>query len=170
MRTRAREFYLNADRFEMLCKHYKFNDKKWMKNRHINQGYDKPLNIYEVHLGSWRKYQDGSSFNYADIAIVSSANKKAVIEEWERCELLPFTNYTMTQEEGTKHECIKKLLELGYTPNNVIMLGDSIEDLKAANANNVHYFAIRPKEEIESWQDFKNDAFNKFLKGEYKHG
>ena len=109
-------------------------------------------------------------FNYADIAIVSSANKKAVIEEWERCELLPFTNYTMTQEEGTKPECIKKLIEMGYEPNNIIMLGDSNEDLKAASMNNVHYFAIRPKEEVESWQDFKNDVFDKFMKGEYKHG
>ena len=98
------------------------------------------------------------------------ARKKAVIEEWERCELLPFTNYTMTQEKGTKPECIKKLIEMGYEPNNIIMLGDSNEDLKAANMNNVHYFAIRPKEEVESWQDFKNGIFDKFMKGEYKHG
>ena len=76
----------------------------------------------------------------------------------------------MTQEEGTKHECIKKLIEMGYEPNKIIMLGDSNEDLKAADLNKVHYFAIRPKEEVESWQDFKNDIFEKFMKGEYKHG
>lgn len=31
---------------------YKFNDEKWMKSR--DKGYDRPMNIYEVHLGSWR--------------------------------------------------------------------------------------------------------------------
>lgn len=31
---------------------YRFHDAKWMKNRSICQG--SPLNIYEVHLGSWR--------------------------------------------------------------------------------------------------------------------
>ncbi len=30
-----------------------FNDSKWMKNR--TKCYDKPLNIYEMHMGSWRK-------------------------------------------------------------------------------------------------------------------
>ena len=108
-------------------------------------------------------------FNYADVAIVSSANKKAVIEEWERCELLPFTTLCMTQEEGTKTECIKKLLEMGYENDKVLMLGDSIEDLKAADSNDILYFAIRPKEEVESWQDFKNKVFPLFLKGKYSH-
>ncbi len=31
---------------------YRFHDAKWMKNRSVCQG--SPLNIYEVHLGSWR--------------------------------------------------------------------------------------------------------------------
>ena len=108
-------------------------------------------------------------FKYADIAIVSSANKKAVIEEWERCNLLASTNYCMTQEEGTKVECINKLLSLGYSNDKVLMMGDSVEDLKAANANNILYYAIRPKEEVESWKEFKDTIFNLFLEGKYSH-
>ena len=32
---------------------YKFSDEKWMKRR--TRCFDKPLNIYELHLGSWKK-------------------------------------------------------------------------------------------------------------------
>lgn len=32
---------------------YRFQDQEWMKNRTKN--FDRPLNIYEVHAGSWRK-------------------------------------------------------------------------------------------------------------------
>ena len=34
-------------------KEYSFTDKKWMKAR--TKCFDRPLNIYEMHLGSWRK-------------------------------------------------------------------------------------------------------------------
>lgn len=106
---------------------------------------------------------------YADIAIVSSANKNAVKEEWERCHLIEYVSYFMSQEEGTKEECIKKLLAKGYDNNKAIMLGDSIEDLKASNLNNIHYYSIKPKKEIESWIEFKNSIFTSFIKGNYSH-
>ena len=35
---------------------YKFNDNQWMLNRSKN--FDKPLNIYELHFGSWKQKTD----------------------------------------------------------------------------------------------------------------
>ena len=32
---------------------YKFHDAKWLKER--TKCYDKPMNIYEMHMGSWKK-------------------------------------------------------------------------------------------------------------------
>ena len=32
---------------------YDWSDKIWMENREKTQGKDKPMSIYEVHLGSW---------------------------------------------------------------------------------------------------------------------
>ena len=45
---------------------FRWSDKKWLNNREI--GYAKPINIYEVHLGSWKKKEDGTYYNYKEIA------------------------------------------------------------------------------------------------------
>ena len=37
---------------------YHFSDEKWMQQQ--NKGFDGPMNIYEVHLGSWKRKEDGS--------------------------------------------------------------------------------------------------------------
>lgn len=43
--------------------HYQWNDAEWMNYREHSNTYDKPMSIYEVHLGSWRrKGPDGSEF------------------------------------------------------------------------------------------------------------
>lgn len=44
---------------------YSFTDEKWMKKR--TRGYDKPLNIYELHLGSW-KMKGSKWYSYSEIA------------------------------------------------------------------------------------------------------
>ena len=45
---------------------YPWGDDKWIKDRKVP--YDRPLNIYEVHLGSWRLKEDGQFYNYREIA------------------------------------------------------------------------------------------------------
>jgi len=45
---------------------FRWADKRWLNNREI--GYAKPINIYEVHLGSWKKKEDGTYYNYKEIA------------------------------------------------------------------------------------------------------
>ena len=45
---------------------YKFNDDEWIKRR--SDCKDKPLNIYEVHLGSWRKKSDNTWYTYREIS------------------------------------------------------------------------------------------------------
>ena len=43
--------------------HYTWNDNDWMNFRKSNNTYDKPMSIYEVHLGSWRrKGEQGCEF------------------------------------------------------------------------------------------------------------
>ena len=50
---------------------YKWKDAKWMESRKEHTGYDQPMSIYEVHLGSWKKKDDGSEdgfMNYREYA------------------------------------------------------------------------------------------------------
>lgn len=49
-------------------KSYHFHDDLWMWTR--NTDYDKPLNIYELHLGSWRKKpeEEDGWYSYSEIA------------------------------------------------------------------------------------------------------
>ena len=72
-------------------KGYKFKDSKWMKNRIKNQGYNKPLNVYELHLGSWRRYSDGNTFNYADIAVELAEYVKEM--GYTHIEVMPLSEY-----------------------------------------------------------------------------
>lgn len=87
-----------------------------------------------------------------DIAIVSSANKEAVKEEWERYGLLPFVNILMAQDVGTKKDCISKLLAYGYPPGRCMMIGDAKGDMEAADANGIYFYPILVGKEKKSWE------------------
>ncbi|WP_292010732.1 1,4-alpha-glucan branching protein GlgB [Chryseobacterium sp.] len=49
---------------------YEWKDKKWMQNRWKKNRRESPLSVYELHLGSWKRSEDGSDrfLNYRDIA------------------------------------------------------------------------------------------------------
>ncbi len=45
---------------------YIWNDGKWMSRRNAAEG--KPINLYEIHSGSFRTYADGEPLNYKNLA------------------------------------------------------------------------------------------------------
>ena len=47
---------------------YSWNDSEWFNIRKENNISSSPMNIYEIHAGSWRKYPDGNFFNYQKLA------------------------------------------------------------------------------------------------------
>lgn len=104
---------------------------------------------------------------YADVAIVSSANLQAVLEEWEHYKLIEHTDIVLAQNAGTKAFCIQELVKKGYKKENVIMCGDALGDLKAAQCNEVNYFPILVRKEKESWKEFVDVALEKLLDGTY---
>ena len=103
----------------------------------------------------------------ADIAIVSSANEKAVLDEWSKHGFLEHVDIVLTQNIGSKAYCISKLIEKGYSKNNALMVGDALGDLKAAESNEVSFYPIMVKKEKKSWSRFTKEALEKFIGNSY---
>ena len=117
----------------------------------------------------FEKVKEALSFAHerADVAIVSSANPDAVIEEWERFGLLEHTDIVLAQNAGNKAFCIGELLKKGYRKDRVVMCGDAPGDLQAAQTNGVFYYPILVKREKESWEEFISCAFENLLNEKY---
>ncbi len=40
---------------------YKWSDEKWLSDRELTNVYSSPINIYEVHLGSWKNHEEDTA-------------------------------------------------------------------------------------------------------------
>lgn len=103
---------------------------------------------------------------YADIVILTAANRQEINKEWEVFELAQYTDLLMSQETGRKEECLKTLLEKGYEKDHVLMVGDAPADLAAAQGAGVLFYPILAYQERESWEKFSK-ALECFTEGRY---
>ena len=103
----------------------------------------------------------------ADVAIVSSANREAVEEEWTRCGLLPSVDVLCCQDSGSKAACIAQLKAKGYNPAHILMVGDAPGDQAAAGKNGVMFYPILARHEADSWAEFTAKALPALLSGSY---
>ena len=108
-----------------------------------------------------------AAHTFADVAMVSSANRDAVEEEWGKFGLLEHTDIVLAQDIGSKAACIKEMLKFGYDLDKVVMVGDAPGDCDAAEKNGVHYYPILVNHEKESWEEAIAVAFSKLQSGEY---
>lgn len=81
---------------------YAWHDETWRQRRegtHPAEGY---VNIYEVHLGSWRRTADGQVLNYRDIADQLALYVRDM--GYNYVELLPVTEYPLDDSWG--YQCV----------------------------------------------------------------
>lgn len=98
---------------------------------------------------------------FADIVIVSATPREALIKEWTTNDIAKYVSLLGAQEDGTKKEIIASVKD-NYKSDHCLMIGDAPGDYKAATANNILFYPIRPLDEIESWKEFYTDAMAKF--------
>ena len=76
--------------------HFVWTDAAFRKAR--QPVYHQPLNIYEVHLGSWRKHENGDFLDYRDMARQLAAYVKDM--GYTAVELLPVTEHPLDDSWG----------------------------------------------------------------------
>ena len=104
----------------------------------------------------------------ADTAVVSSANAGAIQSEWNRHGLAQYMNVMLGQEVGSKAACIHAMAEGRYDKDKVLMVGDALGDLDAAQKNGVLFYPILVGREEESWKRLAEEAIHKLLHGIYR--
>jgi len=95
---------------------YEWNDSQWMKKRERSCTRNEPMAIYEVHLGSWKRREDGSFLTYRELA--EELIPYAAEHGFTHIELLPLIEhpldaswgyqgtgyYSITSRYGTPHD------------------------------------------------------------------
>ena len=103
----------------------------------------------------------------ADVAVVSSANRGAVEEEWEEHKLTPHVDIILAQDVGSKAFCIGEMLKFGYDKDKTIMVGDAVVDMEAADKNGVYFFPILVNHEKDSWNELISEALPRLKDGSF---
>lgn len=109
-----------------------------------------------------------AAHKFSDVAVVSSANREAVEEEWNRCGLTEHVDILCCQDSGSKAHCLEVLLKKGYDPTHVLMVGDAPGDREAAKQNGVQYYPILVRREKESWKELKEKGLELLVSEKYQ--
>ena len=70
---------------------YVWNDKRWFDKKNEQDIYNSPINIYELHLGSWKKYEDGNCFDYVKLA--EELSEYVLEMGYTHVEIMPISEY-----------------------------------------------------------------------------
>ena len=81
---------------------YPWHDEKWRQRREGTRPAEGYVNIYEVHLGSWQRTEDGQVLNYRDIADRLARYVRDM--GYNYVELLPVTEYPLDDSWG--YQCV----------------------------------------------------------------
>ena len=103
----------------------------------------------------------------ADAIVVSATPCEALTREWEEHDIAKYVSVIAGQEMGKKAEHLNFATKGKYEKDHVLMIGDAPGDMKAARANYALFYPVNPGDEIESWKRFHDEAFDKFINGQY---
>ncbi len=93
--------FFSGERPETVSKVYDLDNYVWSDEaymRHRKSPYDQPMNIYEVHLGSWMKKPDGTYNRFTDL--VDRLIPYALDNGFTHLEIMPLIEHPLDQSWG----------------------------------------------------------------------
>lgn len=103
----------------------------------------------------------------ADMMVVSQTPCEALVREWQEHDIAKYVRLICGQEMGTKAEHISMAAGDKYPPHRILMIGDALGDLKAAQSNNALFFPINPGDEDGSWRNLLDEGLDRFFQGTF---
>lgn len=105
---------------------YHWNDKAWMEKRKKVPNYDLPINIYEVHLGSWARGENNKFYSYSEIA--DKLLSYVLYMGYTHIELLPVTEHPLDDSWGYQTTGYFSLTSRFGSPKDFMYLVDKFHE------------------------------------------
>ncbi len=102
-----------------------------------------------------------------DAIVVSQTPEEALLKEWHHHGIAHRVCAIAGQEVGSKAHQIRLATDGRYRPGRMLLIGDAPGDLAAATDADVLFYPILPGRENDSWRQFHNESFDRFLAGTY---
>ena len=81
-----------------LQNNYQWQDEAWFEKTAQTDPLHAPMNIYELHVGSWRRKPDGTTYTYAELAPMLADYLKEM--QYTHVELMPLATYPFEPSWG----------------------------------------------------------------------
>ncbi|MBA2873933.1 1,4-alpha-glucan branching enzyme [Thermaerobacillus caldiproteolyticus] len=148
---------------------YKWNDQAWQRKKRRKRIYDQPLFIYEIHLGSWKKKEDGRFYTYQELA--DELIPYVLEQGFTHIELLPLVEhpfdrswgyqgtgyYSATSRYGTPHDLMMFIDRCHQQGIGVIL--DWVPGHFCKDAHGLYMFDGEPTYEYANMQDRENSVW-----------
>ncbi len=159
---------------------YKWTDKKWLEERSKKDNIHSPMNIYECNIGSWKIHEDGSFYNYEEVA--DELVPYLVEMGYTHLELMPLTEFPFdgswgyqvtgyfaaTSRYGTPEQ-LKKLIDRCHSAG-ISVIMDWVPAHFPRDAHGLRMFDGTPCYEYGDWREGEHKDWGTmvfdFAKGE----
>ena len=90
---------LRPNNASIVCslERYRWKDKQWQEERALRVTNNKPMNIYEVNLGSWKRKDDGEFYTYQELFELADYAKEM---GYTHIEIMPITEFPLDMSWG----------------------------------------------------------------------